>query len=58
MGGGEARGKTPLKTPPKYFKKGENEKNGVFSCTKVIEISFSVIFNEEICALEGLPSRF
>ena len=46
------------KSPPKDFKKGENKKYGVFSCIKVIKISFSVIFNEEIRALEGLLSRF
>ena len=47
------------KSPPKDFKKGENKKYGVFSCIKVIKISFSVILNEEIVrALEGLLSRF
>ena len=54
MGGGGKGGKSP----PKDFKKGDNEKNGVFSCIKVIKICFSVIFNEEIRALEGLLSRF
>ena len=54
-GGGGKGGKSP----PKDFKKGENKKYGVFSCIKVIKISFSVIFNEEIVrALEGLLSRF
>ena len=46
------------KSPPKDFKKGRMKKYGVFSCIKVIKISFSAIFNEEICALEGLLSRF
>ena len=47
------------KSPPKDFKKGENEKNmGYFHASKVIKISFSVIFNKEIHALEGLLSRF
>ena len=42
----------------KISKKGKMKKYGVFSCIKVSEISFSVIFNEEIRALGGLLSRF
>ena len=53
MGGGQG-GKSPLK----ISKKGKMTKYGVFSCIKVIKMSFSVIFNEEIGALEGLLSRF
>ena len=56
-GGGEGGQK-----PPKDFKKGKKLKKygvfSVFSCIKVIKMSFSVIFNEEIRALEGLLSRF
>ena len=52
MGGGVKGAKAPLK----ISKKGKIKKYGVFSCIKVIKISFSVIFNEEICALEGLLS--
>ena len=44
--------------PPKISKKRKMKKYGVFSCIKVIKISFSVIFNEEIGALEGLLLRF
>ena len=44
------------KSSPKDLKKGENEKIRVFSCIKVIKISFSVIFNKEIHNLEGLLS--
>ena len=44
--------------PPKDFKKGKMNKYVVFSCIKVIKIGSSVIFNEEIRALEGLLSRF
>ena len=57
MGGaiGGARG---AKAPLKISKKEENEKYWVFSCIKVIKISFTVIFNKEIRALEGLLSRF
>ena len=51
-GGGGKGGKSPLK----ISKKGKIKKYGVFLCIKVIKISFSVIFNEEICALEGLLS--
>ena len=47
-GGGGGQGGI---SPPKDFKKGKMEKYGVFSCIKVIKISFSVIFNEEIRAL-------
>ena len=54
-GGGGGKGG---KSPPKDFKKGENEKYDVFSGIKVIKISFSVIFNEEIRDLEGLLSWF
>ena len=54
-GGGGARGQKP---PLKISKKGKIKKYGVFSCIKVIKISFSVIFNEEIRALDGLLSRF
>ena len=54
VGGGGQGGKKP----PKDFKKGEMKKYGIFSCIKVIKISFSVIFNEETRALEGLLSRF
>ena len=54
-GGGGARGQ---KSPLKISKKGKMKKHGVFSCIKVIKIGFSVIFNEEIHALEGLLSRF
>ena len=52
--GGGARG---AKAPLKISKKGKMKKY-VFSGIKVIKISFSVIFNEEIHALEGLLSRF
>ena len=34
-------------------KKGKMKKYGVFSCIKVIKISFSVIFNEEILLWKG-----
>ena len=53
MGGGGKGGKSPLR----ISKKGKIKKYGVFSCIKVIKISFSIIFNEEIRALEVL-SRF
>ena len=53
-GGGGKGAKAPLK----ISKKGKIKKYGVFSCIKVIKMSFSVIFNEEIRALEGLLSRF
>ena len=48
------------KSSPKGFKKKKKKirKYGVFSCIKVIKISFSVIFNEEIHALGGLLSWF
>ena len=48
------------KAPVKISKKGKiKKKYGVFSCIKIIQIRFSVIiFNEEICALEGLLSSF
>ena len=46
------------KSPLKISKKGKMKKHGVFSCNKVFKFSFSVIFNEEIRALEGLLSRF
>ena len=49
MGGGQG-GKISLKD----FKEGEMKKYGVFSCIQVIKISFTVIFNKEIRALEGL----
>ena len=42
----------------KISKKEKIKKYRVFSCIKVIKISFSVIFNEEIRALEGFLSRF
>ena len=42
---------------PNSFKKGKKEVIGIFMI-KVIKISFSVIFNEEIHALEGLLSQF
>ena len=51
--GGQGGAKAPLKISKRKMKK-----YGVFSCIKVIKISFSVIFNEEIRALEGLLSRF
>ena len=50
--GGGGGGKSPLKVS----KKGKMRKCGVFSCIKVIKITLSVIFNEEIHALEGLLS--
>ena len=53
MGGGKG-----AKAPLKISKKGKMKKYDVFSGIKVIKISFSVIFNEEIRALEGLLSRF
>ena len=34
------------------------KKYGVFSCIKIIKMSFSVIFNEEIHALEGFYHDF
>ena len=40
----------------KISKKGKMKKFDIFSGIKVIKISFSVIFNEEIRALEGLLS--
>ena len=46
------------KPPLRFQKKGKIKKYGVFSCIKVTKISFSVIFNEEIHALEGFLSRF
>ena len=55
---GGAIGGKGAKAPLKISKKGKMKKYGVFSCIKVIKISFSVIFNEEIHALEGLLSRF
>ena len=54
MGGGARGAKAPLK----ISKKGKMKKYDVFSDIKVIKISFSVIFNKEIRALEGLLSRF
>ena len=45
------------KSPPKDFKKGKDQKYGVFSCIKVIKMSFSVILNEEVRVLEGFLSR-
>ena len=47
MGGGGDRG---AKAPLKVSKMGKIRKCGIFSCT---EINFSVMFNEEIHALEG-----
>ena len=45
--------------PPSWrFTKWKIWKCGAFSCIKAIKISFSVIFNEEIHALEGLLSQF
>ena len=42
------------KAPLKISRKGKFKNMGhVFPCIKVIKISFSVIFNEEIRALEG-----
>ena len=58
MGGGGDNGGKGAKAPLKILKKGKMKNYGVFSCIKVIEISFSVIFNEEIHVLEGLISRF
>ena len=56
MGGGGQGGQKP---PPLKISKGKMKKKyDVFSDIKVIKISFSVIFNEEIRALEGLLSRF
>ena len=55
MGGGGGKG---AKAPLKISKKGKMKKYDVFSGIKVIKISFSVIFNEEIRALEGLLSWF
>ena len=37
----------------KKKKKGKNRKCGVFSCIKVIKISFSAIFNEKIMLRKG-----
>ena len=51
--GGGVQGQKP---PLKISKKEKSKKHGVFSCIIVIKISFSVIFNKEICALEGLLS--
>ena len=48
---GEGRGG---KNPLKVSKQGKIRKCGVFSCIKVIKMSFSVIFNKEIHAVEGL----
>ena len=56
--GGAMVGGTKAPLPYRFQNKGKMKKYGVFSCIKVIKISFSVIFNEEICALEGLLSRF
>ena len=52
-------GKSTLKGSFKKLKiPAKMGKCGVFSCIKVITINFSVIFKEEIHALEGLLSRF
>ena len=42
----------------KISKTEKMKKYGVLSCVKVIKISFSVILNKEIRALERLLSRF
>ena len=42
------------KNPLKISKKGKIRKHVIFLCIKVIKISFSVIFNKEIHALEGI----
>ena len=42
--------------PPKGEKKEKMRKYGVFPCMGVIKISYSVIFNREICTLRGLIS--
>ena len=55
---GGAIGDRGAKAPLKIQRKGKILKYGVFSYIKVIKISFSVIFNEEIRALEGLLSQF
>ena len=55
-GGGGGKGG---KSPPLRFQNREKLKNmGYFHASKLLKISFSVIFNEEILALEGLLSRF
>ena len=46
------------KSPLKISKQGKIRKYGIFSCIKDIKISLSVIFDEEILALEGLLSQF
>ena len=47
------------KSPPKDFKKGENEKIwGIFMHQGYKNLLFCHLLNEEIRALEGLLSRF
>ena len=58
LGRGHRRGAEGAKVPLEVSENGKIPKCGVFSCIKVLEISFSVIFNEEIHALEGLLSQF
>ena len=54
MGGGGKGAKAPLK----ISKKRKIKKYGVFSGIKVNKMSFSVIFNKEIRALEGFYHDF